>query len=320
MSSWAILQNPPQLVAVGSAIGTFVALVLADEQQARMRNGIFSAAAGSAFGGLAGLFADDSSLLIVGFVGSAVGALAGWVVHLLLSFMGAFRWGRLLLEYQHGGIESVRQRVILNEQQLLLSGLREWRRSYVNRLSIEATQALAITDASQRERIAEMVIMNWLQAFIEVYGLVFEMANKSGYRSRATVIVFGRDASRSLIGKHWLTYSGKLPQHKLSRTFPDYSIGYKVLSEEYVSPYFSTAEEAKKVGVARADPTYRPFYTFRVNNHAVLAVDWPNELSEEDPYLIRAKETFHTEVTPAIASLLQAWGTALPKVVSLSSD
>lgn len=312
-----VLHDAALLVFIGSAVGTFVALVLAEEQQTRMRNGAFSAAAGSAFGGLAGLFNDEASLLVVGFVGSAVGGLGGWLVHLLLSMAAASKRFRPLLEYQYGGIASVRQRLLLDEQELLLSGLRDWRYSFVRRVEMERSRVLEVNDPVERQRIAEMLVLSWLQGIIEVFGLVFDIAGKTGYRSRATVILFGRDEEGQVLGKHWITYAGKLPRHKVTRVFPEESIGYQVLTEQVPSPFFFTAHRAMKAGVPREEPTYRPFYTFRLNQLAILAIDWPQELHEHDPYVVLAKDTFHGEICPAITDLLDAWQSPLSPLVEL---
>jgi hypothetical protein len=65
------------LVAVGSALATFVVSVMGDEQDQRLKNGTFGAVAGTSIGGLAGLMTKQADLLVVGFFGSVVGALNG---------------------------------------------------------------------------------------------------------------------------------------------------------------------------------------------------------------------------------------------------
>ena len=75
----------PRGVFWGSLIVTFVASVMGKDQQQRLDQGKFGLAAGTSLGGLSGLIEKQSGLLVVGFVGSAVGGLLGWLFYLVLA-------------------------------------------------------------------------------------------------------------------------------------------------------------------------------------------------------------------------------------------
>jgi hypothetical protein len=304
---WPFLSNIFNVVFVGSALATFVASVMSEEQQTRLRNGAFGVVAGSSVGALAGLFNNKPDLLAVGFLGSTVGGVAGWIVHILLSALAGTRRMRPLLEYQFGGFSSVRNRLQLDEQNLLLSALRDWRDNYTRMLG-KQREAIIGLDPSQKQSVAKLFIESWLVSFVDTYGLVFgAIAEKRQYRSRVTVILFGEEPDGKRIGKHWISYSGSLEGHKTSVPFPENSIGYKVLIEELPSPYFTDSMTASVGGHSRSEKEDRPFCTFRVNSDAIVALDWPHSMKEDDPYVQLAKDTFHTDVCPTICEVLSAW-------------
>src|SRR5256885_9333249 len=70
----------------GSLLVTFVASVMGKDQQQRLDQGKFGLAAGTSLGGLSGLLKNQPDLVVVGFVGSAVGGLFGWLFYLLLPY------------------------------------------------------------------------------------------------------------------------------------------------------------------------------------------------------------------------------------------
>ena len=95
-----------------------------------------------------------------------------------------------------------------------------------------------------------------------------------------TVIVYRLGANDTeAVGKHWISYSGQLTPYAKEKAFDQGSIGYKVLMQTLPSPYFTIKEIAEKQGQNRPeDASYRPFITFRLNDNAIMALDWPEEL------------------------------------------
>jgi hypothetical protein len=318
VGAWSFLTNAFNVIFVGSALATFVASVMSEEQQTRLRNGAFGVVAGSSMGALAGLFNKQPDLLAVGFLGSTVGGVAGWVVHIILSLLAGTKRGRPLLEYQFGGFSSVRNRLQLDDQELLLSALKAWRDNYTRMLD-KQREAVRDLDANQREAVARLLIETWLVSFVDLYGLVFgAIAEKRQYRSRVTVILFGMDNDGKKVGKHWISYAGPLESHKKTVAFPENSIGYKVLTEQLPTPYFTDSLTASaKDGHARAEQEDRPFYTFRLNGDAVVSLDWPNGMKEDDAYMRLARDTFHSDVCPTIGELLTFWKTPVQAEVGL---
>ena len=318
VSMWPFLSNTFDVVFAGSALATFVASVMSEEQQTRLRNGAFGVVAGSSVGALAGLFNNKPDLLAIGFFGSTVGGVAGWIVHIILSLVAGTKKMRPLLEYQFGGFSSVRNRLQLDEQNLLLSALKEWRDNYT-RMIAKHRQALSGLAADRREDAARLMIETWLVSFVDLYGLVFgAIAEKRQYRSRVTLILFGLDGDGREVGKHWISYSGALEAHKKTVPFPENSVGHRVLMEELPSPYFTDSLTASaKAGHSRAEKEDRPFYTFRVNREAIVALDWPHAMKEDDAYVRLAKDTFHSDLCPIIAEVLEGWTTPPQREVGL---
>src|SRR5258708_6613196 len=172
-----ISQSPEALVGLSAFLATFIASVMADEQNDRLRQGTFGAIAGTSVGGLAAVFEKEPNLLLIGIFGSACGAVVGWVIYLGLSLLPHFRWGRRLIEYQ-------------------------------------------------------------------------------------------------------------------------------VLTNQTNSPCAMIMPEANKQGENRDKPTYQSFLVFRLNDDAVLSLDWPGNFAEQDPYVNVARALVHLDVGPAIGKLL----------------
>jgi len=72
-----IAHSPVALVGWSAFLATFVASVMADEQNDRLRQGTFGAIAGTTVGGLASIMQKDGTLLLIGVFGSACGAIVG---------------------------------------------------------------------------------------------------------------------------------------------------------------------------------------------------------------------------------------------------
>ena len=74
------------------------------------------------------------------------------------------------------------------------------------------------------------------------------------------------------------------------------------------TPYFTDSlTPSAKDGHARAEQEDHPFYTFRLNGDAVVSLDWPNGMKEDDAYMRLARDTFHSDVCPTIGELLTFW-------------
>jgi hypothetical protein len=308
------------MVFAGSVLATFVASVMGDEQNERLKNGTFGALAGTSIGGLAGLMKGQQDLLVVGFLGSVVGAFSGWLIYLLFAILAnKIPMVRGIVEFQVAGLKGVRERLSLDDQQKLLGALGAWRENFSRMIADEKNQLLKISPAASSNDYASVVIETWLVSVVDFFALVFEtLAKKPQYQSRVTIIVYGRQAT-SIVGKHWLSYAGPLTPHKKSQEFDDSSIGYKVLSQKVSSPFFTTSDAAKESGQKRGDPSYRPFITFRINRIAILALDWPENLDEKDPFVDVARNIFHSDITPVIGEVLDRWSGPRENVVGLQS-
>jgi hypothetical protein len=305
------------LVGLGSTLATFVASVMGDEQNERLKNGTFGALAGTSIGGLAGLMKNQQDLLVVGFLGPVIGAFLGWLVYLGLATLASTPKWRDILEFQVAGLKGVRERLNLDDQQRLLSALGAWRENFSRMMLDEKDHLLKISPGTNANDYASVVIETWLISVVDFFALVFEtLARKPQYQSRVTIIVYGTRAN-SIVGKHWISYAGPLTPHKKAQEFDSNSIGYRVLSGQAPSPYFTTSDAAKQTGQDRVDPSYRPFITFRLNSIAILALDWPETLDEKDPYVNVARNFFNSDITPVIGEVLDKWSGPLQDIVGL---
>lgn len=305
------------LVGIGAAASTFVASLMADEQEQRLRNGVFGTVAGGAAGGLMALITKQDALLVIGLLGSAMGGLLGWLVSLALSWWAATSpTGRTVLEYQVGGWKGVRDRLNIEETQPLLSALGKWGQNFVRMVTRQKEEILAMPGSPQTNAYTKLVLENWLISFVDILGLLFGLARKPEYQSRVTVIVFGaRDGKPT--GLHWISDAGRLESHKHQREFDDKSVGYQVLSGSLSSPYFTTSDSAKAKGQDRGEQSYRPFLTFRIDDTAILAIDWPADLKHDDPFVKITQNLFHLDLVPAVRPLLQHWTGGLESAVGL---
>jgi hypothetical protein len=320
-ASWALgAKALPLLVGVGSGVATFVASVMGDEQNERLKNGTFGAVAGTSIGGLAGLMKNQPDLVVVGFFGSVVGALIGWLTYLWLSYMATRdpNW-RTMLDFQTGGLKAVQSRIALDDQQKILKALNVWRDDF-SRMILADKAKLVTLSGDAFCHSARITINTWIVSVVDFFGFFFDtLANKPNYRSRVTVILFGRKDG-AITGSHWIAYAGDLTPHRKDQLFDQGSIGYQVLSGQKPSTYFTTSQSAKTEGQKRADdPSYRPFITFRINDSAVLAIDWPNDLPSDgsDPYVAFARSLFQSLITAAIGELLDHWPTSVQTNVHL---
>jgi hypothetical protein len=292
------------MVLIGGALATFVASVMGEQQNDRLRNGTFGALAGSSAGGLAAIVKNEPNLVLFGFFGSTVGAFCGWLAYLLMSFLASTSWGRRLLVFHANGLPSVLDQIQRDDEQLLQSALEQWRHSFS--LQLARQRAALQSDKHAGGPWMRFAIENWLAAAVEVFNLVLEaLAKKPGYSFRVTIIVFGVEGGH-VVGRHWLKYAGRQPDHR-TRQFDDQSIAFRVLSEQCPTPYLAHTKDTAKQGQERGPRSYHAFYAFRLNEYAVLSLDWPGDLSEDDPYLRIARDFFHTELNPAITDMLSRW-------------
>lgn len=311
-----ISQSPSALVGLSAFMATFVASVMADEQNDRLRQGTFGAIAGTSVGGFAAVIEKEPTLLLVGVFGSAVGAIVGWVVYLGLSILASRKWARRLIEYHVRGLKGVREQIELDDRNLLLSALNVWSQNFRGMVLRETTLILGRSQSADYNDWITVAIREWLNSLIDAFNLVLDaLAEKPEYRSRVTVIVFGT-ASGKTIGRHWISYAGHRQNHKKNE-FGINSIAYRVLSNQLNSPWFITMESANQQGEDRGNPTYSSFFVYRLNDDAVLSMDWPGKILEQDPYVDVAKALVHLDVGPAIGKLLDTRTVPLAKEVRL---
>jgi len=313
-----ILKSPQALVAWSAFLATFVASVMADEQNDRLRQGTFGAIAGASVGGLASIMEKDGTLLLVGVFGSATGAIVGWVVYLGMSVLASRKWARGLVEYQVSGLKGVRARIDLEDRNLLLKALNIWSQNFRGMVLREAQVILSNTSSADYNSWVSVALRGWLTSLVDAFNLVLDaLAEKEEYRSRVTLIVFGTKEDGSITGRHWISYSGNRNAH--TRTdFDQESIAYKVISGEKESPFFTSVERANQDGQKRGDGSYSSFYVFRLGANAVLSLDWPGQIEEKDPYISVARTLLYLDVAPTIGKLLACWHASLAGEVDLN--
>jgi hypothetical protein len=306
-------------VGLGAGLATFVASVMADDQEQRLKNGTFGAVAGSAIGGLAALLDNQPALLVVGFLGSAVGGLLGWLAFLLLSRSVGKPGGRNWLEYYAGGFKGLREKLHLDDQQVLLAAFDSWHINFSRLVSNQRSSLLSLPKSASTDQYAQLVIEGWLVTLVDIFALIFKtLAHKPEYQSRVTIILFGKSGG-TITGKHWVAYSGSLAAHK-PLGFGEDSVAYKVLKGDIQSPYYATGAEAKDKWQDRGQQSYRPFYCFRLNGNAVLSVDWPQDLKDDptkDEFVKKAVELFQADIAPSVGMLLDRWSAPLHANVGL---
>lgn len=299
-----ISESTTALVGLSAFLATFIGSVMADEQDARLRQGAFGAIAGTSVGGLAAIMQKDPNLLLIGLFGSAVGAVLGWIVYLGLSLLATQKWARRVIEYHVGGLKGVREKLDLDNKNLLLSALNTWSQNFRGMVLRETSLIMQNTEKEAYDAWVEVTIRAWLTSLIDAFNLVLDaVAEKPEYRSRITLIVFGMNDGR-IVGRHWITYAGHRQNHK-KNDFGTDSYAYRVASGQENSPYFSTMEAASKHGEDRNNPSYSSFLVFQLNECAVLSMDWPSRIKEQDSYIDVANALIHMDVGPAIAKLLK---------------
>ena len=95
---------------------------------------------------------------------------------------------------------------------------------------------------------------------MDAFNLVLDaLAEKSEYRSRITIIAFGRREDGKVFGRHWLAYAGDRQGHR-KVDFDENSIAAKVVSGEKNSPCFTTLERANQEAEQRQHPLQLVLY------------------------------------------------------------
>lgn len=313
-----MVHSPEALVGWSAFLATFVASVMADEQNDRLRQGTFGAIAGASVGGLAAIMQKDATLLLIGVFGSACGAIVGWIVYLGLSALASWKWAQYLVEYHVSGLKGVRTRIDLQDRNLLLKALTVWNQNFRGMVLRETQVILANSTSSDFNQWVSVALRDWLTSLVDAFNLVLDaLAEKADYRTRVTIIVFGFRDDGELVGRHWLSYAGDRHGHSTS-DFDQTSFAYKVVLGDENSPFFTTIESANKHGQKRGDKSsYSSFYVFRLNDNAVLSLDWPKKIEEADHYISVAGRLLHLDVAPAIGKLLDSWHTSLAAEVGL---
>jgi hypothetical protein len=310
---FSVSSRPKLLVAFSAFLGTFIASVMAEDQDVRLRNGTFGALAGASVGGFAALLVDDKSLLLVGIFGSSCGAILGWIVYLCLSFLAATTVGRPLLEYQFGGLRAVREKLDVDDREKLGQALAVWSQNFSRVVTYEKVFLLNRGCQSDTNELLKIAIKNWLIIITDVLNLVLAtLAKKAELRSRVTIIIF-----ESAKGLHWISYAGNLPAHS-RKPFDNKSVAYKVLQGQLSSPHLATIAIANSGSQNRTPEgqgdnkksgaeAYSQFYSFRLSNSAILSIDWPGELETDDPLIDVFKNLFYLDIAPAVGELLSHW-------------
>jgi hypothetical protein len=302
------------LVGTSAALATFVASVMGEEQETRLRNGTFGAIAGSSMGGFAALLKNQPELLLVGVLGSTIGATGGWLIYLLLSWGATYPTGRRILNYQMGGLQAVLNQLRLDtiDQQMLV--LRSWGEGFRRMVALQKQALLSGATDDKIELTSRSVIEGWLTSFTDVLNMIFELADEKDYRSRIAIIVFGSTNKGETVGKYWLRYAGKLDSHR-DQVFGTTSIAYRVLDESLRSPSFQTFEDANTHGEKRPPgQAYKSFIAFRINSSAVMVLDWPGA---NDQRVDIAQSVCHQDLVPAIKATLDRWSKPLQREVEL---
>ncbi len=306
------------MVWLGAALTTFVASVVGDEQNERLKNGTLGTVAGSALGGIAALLKNQQELLVVGFFGSAVGALLGWLAVLILSYNARTKDGRNWLEYYVGGFKGLRDRLALDDQDRLVSGLASWVAEFSVMIEGEKRETLSAPAASTTNVLIKTNLQSWLSTLANVLALVFAtLANKPQYRSRVAIIVFGKEAGK-VRGRIWLSHVGSLDPYR-PVDLDETSIAWKVVGGSLVSPHFCTKAKAKQDGQDRGREEYRPFYTFRLTGDAAFIMDWPEDVAKDDPFVQVATNLVKANLGPAMTALLAHWTGEIAEQVKLET-
>jgi hypothetical protein len=305
------------LMAITSGCATFVGFVAADEQQQRVKNGTFGALAGTSLGAVGAIANKTPDMLLWAAFGASVGAVLGWIVHLGLCMFAASPSGRRVLEYVNGGLSSVKARLDRDDTELLLKTLETWTKSFGAQIARQAAAVGKMERSDVADDIRALIIRAWMASFVDAFNVIFSRsAGRREYRLRASLIVFGRE-SAEICGKHWIAYSGELPEHR-DKPFTKTSIAYRVLSGDIASPTYQKLEQANKDGQDRGEHRYSSFYAFRVSAEVALAVDWPEEVVPEDPLVAAARNFVHVDLEDGIQALLQGWSHPISEEVHLS--
>jgi hypothetical protein len=313
----SIVNSPLALVGWSAFLATFVASVMADEQNDRLRQGTFGAIAGASVGGLAAIMQKDGSLLLVGVFGSACGAIVGWVVYLGLSVLASRKWARTLIEYHVTGLKGVRARIDIEDRNLILKALNSWGQNFRGMVLRETQVILTNAASGDYNEWVSVALRGWLTSLVDAFNLVLDaLAEKEEYRSRVTIIVFGYRDDGESVGRHWISYAGDRQGHRKA-DFDKQSIAHQVLMGTRSSPCFTTLQSANEKAQNRGDKSYSSFYVFRLNDSAVLSLDWPKQIEENDIYISVARRLLYLDVSPAIGKLLDRWHSPLAAEVGL---
>jgi len=70
----------------------------------------------------------------------------------------------------------------------------------------------------------------------------------------------------------------------------------------------------------KGEKRYSSFYVFRLNDHAVLSLDWPDQIKQNDEYIDVARKLLYLDVAPAIGKLLDHWHSSLSAEVALKNS
>jgi hypothetical protein len=312
-----IVSSPLALVGWSAFLATFVASVMADEQNDRLRQGTFGAIAGAGVGGLAAVMEKEPTLLLVGVFGSCCGAIVGWIVYLGLSVLASRKWARTLIEYHVSGLKGVRTRIDLEDRNLLLKALTVWSQNFRGMVMRENQVILANSASPDYNEWVKVAVRGWLTSLVDAFNLVLDaLAEKEEYRSRVTIIVFGCRDDGETVGRHWISYAGDRQAHTRV-DFERKSVAFNVVLGVRNSPCFTTLENANQKGQDRGDKSYSSFYVFRLNDKAVLSLDWPKKIEENDEYISVARRLLYSDVAPAIGRLLDNWHSPIAGEVGL---
>jgi hypothetical protein len=328
--AWEFWEARTVLFLIGF-LATTLSMLVSNDVNERIKSGIFGTVLSGAVGIVITLLKDSEVYLLWSLLGSAFGGGYGWYRLWKVAKMAGKRYNFNStipqMELITGGLNSLRERVILIENQRFLDILKSWWQKSSEEFE---TKVNSLSENCGKESIdinreIKKIIYDFLFSVCNIHNAIY-----ASNTVRASIIVFGKNSNQKTVGRHWIRIDDANRPFQATSDFEEDAIAAKVLSGKETNPRY-VPDLSKEKEMPKRDNKgnrYKSFTVFKINDSCVLTIDWPKEkiLRESEGYEKVVNFTnifFFEKICPYLKKLFECWKGDLPQevyLVNLSED
>ena len=267
---------------------SFMASLLAKDQNDRLKNSTFGGLVGTGLSALVTIVQKQNNIdyILYSVYGSVFGTFFGWLVYACIAVMAYIRYNSPLsiIELITNGLQGIREQIISEENKRLLGNLDIWWKQFAMDFEDKATILLKFDYSTYSKEMMISIVKSLLTSVCKVHNLMY-----NNNQMRASIIKF--DANQ-FNGKHWINYADfsnpldmKIFDHvdssgkKIDEKEKE-SVAHKLLvNENEIYKYVDTKNNID-IQDRKSEKRYRYFSLFKIDDRHILTLDWPDDINK----------------------------------------